>query len=105
MKIRKGSTGDWGAIVIIILFAIFIAGVATGRQYVPEPEIVYIRESNQPVKVFFEKEINPYYEVQSYETTLRDREFIVYYWVEENYINQEYIRTLHWTWKEVTGPQ
>lgn len=105
MRNRKGS-GELGTVVIIIAFVIFIAGFYFGLQYTPEPEIIYIRESNQPVKVVFDKEINPLYEVSSYQTKVGDRDFIVYYWIED-YVNNkgDTTRTLHWTWKEVTGPQ
>jgi len=102
---RKGSSADWGGIVIIIIFAIFMAGVWTGKQYTPEPEEIYIYESKQPMHTVFDKEINTLCEINSYQTRVGDREFIVYYWIEAASTLDGTVRTLHWTWLEVTGPQ
>ena len=101
---RKGSSADGGGIVIIIIFAIFMAGVWTGKQYTPEPEEIYIYESKQPMKTIFVKEINQRYEIKSYQTIVGDRDFIVYYWIEAADTMDGIVRTLHWTWREVTGP-
>lgn len=98
--------------LILAIVACLLIGILFGAWYgewkAERPEEVYVFESDHPIRPIFDEKIpgRAEYQVIEYEDAyysnnkvVRDQ-YLIYYWIEEEYGNQE----LHWTWRRITGP-